>query len=371
MHYGGAELPLRLANGVELHTRPIAARATAAVALWWHTGRLHESPDEVGAAHLLEHLVCEALPAAALARWGGAVNGQSGREWTVWHALLPAAAAPDFLRTLVWALRAPLPPDAHVQRESRVLAAEIGAATARDHWEHGALRACFGAHPLARPLAVLPDLDLAGLTAFRARLLTGPRLRVTAAGGLDPDALAAAIRPLEELPASRAAEPAAPALPIQPCYQRRSAAGALWLLPFALTEAAAVAELALLLADPLVGELPRQLRNAAEPLYGLHCELEFCAGIGLWWLRIDAGRVAAVLEAGIEQRIATGFTAAELARVRALRHARQILEGEDLLGQLEVLAGARPAPPTRSASAATLARVLATCWQRRCRVLGD
>jgi hypothetical protein len=42
-----------------------------------------------------------------------------------------------------------------------------------------------------------------------------------------------------------------------------------------------------------------------------------------------------------------------------------------LLGQLEVLAGARPAPPARSASAATLARVLATCWQRRCRVLGD
>lgn len=371
MHYGGAELPLRLANGVELHTRPIAARATAAVALWWQAGRLHEIPDEVGAAHLLEHLVSEALPAAALARWGGAVNGQSGREWTVWHALLPAAAAPDFLQTLVRALRAPLPPDAHIEHESRVLAAEIGAESVRDCWEQQALRACFGAHPLARPLAVLPDLDLAGLTAFRARLLTGPRLRVTAAGGLDPDALAAAIRPLEKLPASRATEPAAPALPTQPSYQRRSAAGALWLLPFALTEAAAVAELALLLADPLVGELPRQLRNAAEPLYGLHCELEFCAGIGLWWLRIDAGRVAAVLEAGIEQRIATGFTAAELARVRALRHARQILEGEDLLGQLEVLAGARPAPPTRSASAAPLARVLAACWQRRCRILGD
>lgn len=371
MEHHGPALPQRLANGLELHVRPIAARVTAAVALWWHAGRLHESPDEVGAAHLLEHLVCEALPAAGHARWGGAVNGQSGREWTVWHALLPAAAAPDFLRTLVRALRAPLPPDAHIQRESRVLAAEIGAETARDHWERQALRACFGAHPVARPLAVLPHLDRAGLTAFRARLLTGPRLRVTAAGGMDPDALAAAIRPLEELPDSHIPEPAAPALPIQPCHQRLDAAGALWLLPFAPTEAAAVAELALLLADPLVGELPRQLRDAAEPLYGLHCELEFCAGIGLWWLRIDAGRLAAVLEAGIEQRIVTGFTAAELARVRALRHARQVLEREDLLGQLEVLAGARPAPPARSASAATLARVLAACWQRRCRVLGN
>ena len=147
MHYGGAELPLRLANGVELHTRPIAARATAAVALWWHAGRLHESPDEVGAAHLLEHLVCEALPAAALARWGGAVNGQSGREWTVWHALLPAAAAPDFLRTLLRALRAPLPPDAHIEHESRVLAAEIGAESVRDCWEQQALRACWQMRP--------------------------------------------------------------------------------------------------------------------------------------------------------------------------------------------------------------------------------
>ncbi|MGB5147924.1 MAG: hypothetical protein WBN86_12455, partial [Porticoccaceae bacterium] len=306
------------------------------------------------------------------ARWGGAVNGQSGREWTVWHALLPAAAAPDFLRTLVRAVLAPLPPDSQVQREARVLAAEIGAESTRERWEQQALRARFGAHPIARPLAVLPALDRPGLTAFRARLLTGPHMRVTAAGGVDPEALAAAIRPLEKLPDSRAPETAAPALPTGPRNQRLPAAtGALWLLPFALTEAAAVAELTVLLADPLVGELPGQLRHGAEPLYGLHGELEFCAGIGLWWLRIDDGRAAPALEAAIEHRIAHGFAASDLARARALRRARRVLDNEDLLGQLEVLAGARSAPPARSPSAAALTRVLATCWQRRCRVLGD
>jgi hypothetical protein len=65
------------------------------------------------------------------------------------------------------------------------------------------------------------------------------------------------------------------------------------------------------------------------------------------------------------------FSAAALARVRAWRRARKTLEREDLLGLLEVLAGARPAPPARAPSSATLARVLAACWQRRCRVLGD
>ena len=365
---------LRLANGLELRTRPVSGRSTAAVALWWHAGRLHEQPDEAGAAHLIEHLVLEALPAGRCARWGGAVNGQSGREWTVWHALLPAESAPEFLGTLARALLAPLPPASRLERECRVLAAETGGAAARDLWEHCALRTAFGTHPVARPLAVAAHPDRERLAAFRARLLCGSRLRITAAGGLDPEALAAALRPLESLPAgsAEAPEPSVPALPARPGRHRIAAGtGALWLLPFPAGDAAAVAVLAPLLADPVLGALPRVLRDTREPLYGLHSEVEFCAGIGLWWLWAEDVGAAAALEAALARRLAAGFAPAELARARAWQRARRVLAGEDLLGCLEELAGVRPAPPARLPSASALARTLAACWERRCLVLGS
>lgn len=370
MAHHRAPPPLLLANGIELHTHPIAGRHTTAVALWWRAGRLHEGEHESGAAHMLEHLACEALPTAALARWGGAVNGQSGREWTVWHALLPAAAAPEFLTALARALRAPLPPTARIASEARVLAVEIDAAASRDRWEHGALGACFGTHPLARPLAVPPRPDHARLADFRERLLTGPRLRVTAAGNVDPQALATAIQSLGDLPDHGPAGPLAPQLPSRPQIHRlRDApAGALWLLPFALADAIPVAWSADLLAHPLLGQLSRDLRTAATPLYGLHSALEFCADIGLWWLWIDNDDAAFALEAAVEKFLVDGVTAAELARVRALRRARQVVEREDLVGQLEVLAGARPQETGRQPPAADLLRVLAACWHRRCRV---
>lgn len=370
MGHRGAPPPLRLANGIELHTQPSAGRHTAAVALWWRAGRLHEGAHESGAAHLLEHLVCAALPTAALARWGGAVNGQSGREWTVWHALLPAAAAPEFLTALARALRAPLPPEARIASEAGVLAVEIGAAASRDRWEHGALGACFGTHPLARPLAVPPPPDRAHLADFRERLLTGPRLQVTAAGNVDPQVLATAIRSLGDLPDHGPAGPLPPRLPSRPQIHRlRDApAGALWLLPFALTDAIPVAWIADLLAHPLLGQLSRDLRTAATPLYGLHSALEFCADIGLWWLWIDNDAAAFALEAAVEKFLVDGVTATQLARVRALRRARQVVEREDLVGQLEVLAGARPKESGRQPPVADLLRVLAACWNRRCRV---
>ncbi|MGE3298384.1 MAG: M16 family metallopeptidase [Porticoccaceae bacterium] len=374
MAHQRAALTQCLANGLELHTRPIAGRHTAAVALWWRAGRLHEDADASGAAHLLEHLVCEALPTAALARWGGAVNGQSGREWTVWHALLPAAAAPEFLTALARVLRAPLPPAARIAREARVLGVEIDAAASRDRWEHSALAACFGTHPLARPLAVPPRPDHAGLANFRERLLTGPRLQVTAAGNVDPQALAAAIRSLGELPDHCPSGPVPPQLPPQlPSHPqihrlRVAPAGALWLLPFARADAIPVAWLADLLAHPLLGRLTCGLRTAATPLYGLHSALEFCADIGLWWLWIDDEHAACALEAAVEKALADGFTATELTRVRALRRARQVVEREDLIAQLEVLAGARPADTGRQPPPADLLRVLARCWNRRCRV---
>lgn len=136
----------------------------------------------------------------------------------------------------------------------------------------------------------------------------------------------------------------------------------------ALADAIPVAWITDLLAHAPLSQLSRDLRTAATPLYGLHSALEFCADIGLWWLWIDNDAAAFALEAAVEKFLVDGVTAAELARVRALRRARQVVEREDLVGQLEVLAGARPKKARRKPPSADLLRVLAACRNRRCRV---
>ena len=360
---------LTLANGLELRVQPAAGRQAVALALWWRAGRVDEGAHEDGAAHLLEHLVCEVLDPAALARWGGLFNGQSGREWTVWHGLVPARFAPEVLRALVQALLAPLPSAAVMAREARVLSQEIRLAATADAWESLALCARFGDHPLSRPLAVVPTIDPAGLAAFRQRLLGGPRLRITAAGDVDLAALVAAAEPLGQLPVAAPEPVILPSAPAQRCDARlpeAAGAGALWLLPFESTASEAVSWLADLLAHPLLGRLSRGLREGSAPLYGLDSRLEWVGGRGLWWLRIDDACATQILESGMERALAGGFTNAECARVESLRRARCTLQTEDLMGRLERLAGLQPEQGVRPPTADALNAALAACWGRRC-----
>ena len=367
-----AHKPAPDGDAIAIRTASAAPGEVAAVALWWRAGRMHEGIDEAGAAHLLEHLVCDALLSERVARWGGAVNGQSGREWTVWHALLPAVLAPEFIAELAAALTAPLPDAAAIAREARVLAAERGGAKIRDNWELAALRAAFGNHPLARPLAVTPCLGREVLERFRARLLRHSRLLLTAAGPVDVAALQAAAAPLARLDDGRVAEPPPPLLPTSPSHtQIHAGDGCLWLLPFARAQSGAMEMLADLLAHPLLGRLPRRLRSAPEPGYALHSEIEYAAGIGLWWLWLDQRGAAPALAAEIEICLERGFDAAELANAAALRMARATLANADLTGRLAVLADARPAPVAAMPAAATLTATLAECWGRRVLVEGD
>jgi len=357
------------ANGVELRVQAATGRSAVALALWWRAGRVDEDPCEDGAAHLLEHLVCEALDPAALARWGGLLNGQSGREWTVWHGLVPARFAPEVLKALVRALRAPLPNAAGMAQEARVLSRELQLAATAAAWESLALCTRFGDHPLSRPLAVAPTIDPASLAAFRQRLLGGPRLRITAAGDVDVAALAAAAEPLAQLSAAALEPMILPSVPAQPCDVRLSEAagtGALWLLPFESATSEAVSWLADLLAHPLLGRLSRGLRAGSAALYGLDSRLEWVGGRGLWWLRIDDARAIPLLESGMERALAGGFTDVECARVQSLRRAQHALQTEDLMGCLERLAELRPEQGIEPPTAGALHAALAACWERRC-----
>ena len=363
-----------LANGIPLRLQVLPGRQTVALALWWRAGRSDEGAGETGAAHLLEHLVCEAVDGDVLARAGGLFNGQSGREWTVWHAALPADAAPEMLRALVHALLAPLPGAARIAQEARVTGPEIHAAASADAWESLALLARFGEHPLCRPLAVLPEVERAGLDRFRARLLAGSRLMITAAGAVDADALLAAADALASLPAGAPPVhgfPIPPDRPVCSHLPREAGAGALWLLPFEARMNDAVCALADLLAHPLLGRLPRALRSGPHAVYALDSRLEWAGGIGLWWLRIEDARAAPLLEAEVGRALADGWSDAELDRARTLRRARHAIEFEDPMAQLKRLAGLQPEPRASWPDGGELRAALTACWARRCRMTAE
>ena len=363
-----------LANGIPLRLQALPGRQTVALALWWRAGRADEEPGERGAAHLLEHLVCEAVDGDVLARAGGLFNGQSGREWIVWHALVPADAAPEMLQALIQALLAPLPGEARIAQEVQVTRPEIHAAAAADAWESLALLARFGDHPLCRPLAVLPEIERAGLHRFRARLLRGSRLTISAAGAVDGNMLLAAAGALEALPAEMPQVHVFPPPADRPVCGRlpsEAGAGTLWLLPFEARMNDAVCALADLLAHPLLGRLPRALRSGLPPVYALDSRLEWTGGIGLWWLRIADARAAPLLEAEIDRALADGWSDAELDRARTLRRARQAIDAEDPMAQLERLAGLQPEPRASWPDTRELRATLTACWERRCRMTED
>src|SRR5580692_3129706 len=85
-----------LANGVRyavLH-RPDAA--VTAVSVWMLAGSRHE--PVAGVAHLLEHVVMQAVPSGRSRRvvdeieaWGGDVNAMTTRDHVVLHASVPTA----------------------------------------------------------------------------------------------------------------------------------------------------------------------------------------------------------------------------------------------------------------------------------------
>jgi hypothetical protein len=133
----------------------------------------------------------------------------------------------------------------------------------------------------------------------------------------------------------------------------------------------AVGALADLLAHPLLGRLPRALRSGPHVVYALDSRLEWVGGMGLWWLRIDDARAAPLLEAEIDRALAGGWSDAELTRARALRRARQAIETEDPVAQLERLAGLRPEARAEWPTAGEMRAALVACWGRRCRMTAD
>jgi predicted Zn-dependent peptidase len=228
---GSAPTETILANGMPLVEIPMPGRLATTIAIAFPAGARHEAPDEVGVAHLLEHMVFKGSkrhPTAtqlnrAAERLGTELDGTSSHDYSEFAAVVRAESAMAAAVLLADICGGALLDEAHLEMERSVILQEIADA----HEDPGTraddriMAALFRGHRLATDTAG-KRADVERLThdqvlAFRERQWSPAGGLVTVAGNLAHLDRAA----LEELLLRIPARAAAPAPPPIAAFRRR------------------------------------------------------------------------------------------------------------------------------------------------------
>jgi predicted Zn-dependent peptidase len=186
-----------LANGVRVLTERIPGVRSVSVGVWVRQGAAHESPESMGASHLLEHMVFKGTErrsareiALSLESLGGSLDAYTSREHTSFQARVLDEHLPLALDVLADLVLAPLLREEDLRLEREVVLEEI--ATVEDtpddlvfdlHGKH-----LWGGHPYGHTILGTRD-TVGGMPAEALRNLhhdryTGRNLVVAAAGQL-------------------------------------------------------------------------------------------------------------------------------------------------------------------------------------------
>jgi predicted Zn-dependent peptidase len=215
-----------LENGVEVVTERIPGVRSAAIGVWVRQGSAHETPELMGASHLLEHLVFKGTRrrtareiAMALESLGGSLDAYTSREHTSFQARVLDEHLPRALDVLADLVQDPLLREADLEREREVVMEEI--ATVHDTPDdlvfdlHGAR--LWNGHPYGNTILGTEE-TVAGMAADTLRQLhderyVGKNLVVGAAGRVDHNQVVAQVQALfGDLPGG-ARTPALPSIP--------------------------------------------------------------------------------------------------------------------------------------------------------------
>jgi predicted Zn-dependent peptidase len=218
-------LTATLANGARVVVIPLPHLATAAVSVFVRSGSQHESARLNGIGHVIEHMAfkgtrtrdCQQINLDA-ERLGAEVNAHTDKDHTAFHMRGLARNAEAFVRMLGDIVRESSFPKAELERERNVILHEYAddeddaMATAFKQFD----RACFGAHPAARPVigtrANIRRFTRGELVAWVRRQYTAANTIVGVAGNVDPDRIVAAAKAaFGDMPAGSENRLAAPA----------------------------------------------------------------------------------------------------------------------------------------------------------------
>jgi predicted Zn-dependent peptidase len=358
-----------MANGplVVVDERP---GATVAVGVWLRRGSAHEGEDMAGAMHLLEHLELrrcgERTPeqiAALIDGLGGAVDAFTTRESCAVTAHVPAERWRDALDLLLDAVARPRFEPGDLETEKGVIAAEFEMVqdSPGEVAAELALEACWGAHPLARPVLGRRErvqaFSVANLEDFHARTFTLDDLLAVGVGPLPEAAVREAVA---ALPLRGGGAEPLPLPPWRPAFRVEEREGIEQVyvnivfpgLPLGHPEALALAALEQLLGAGASSRLFRELRDRHGLVYEVDASTYAASVGGVLEVTFSApaakaeacwGTVLRVLEEVGEGKISDG----EVALARQALDAAVVLgaEGNDALLDAhvaELLAHGRP-----------------------------
>jgi predicted Zn-dependent peptidase len=196
-------------TGPILLVEPVPGASTVAVGAWIRSGSAHEAEEAAGITHLLEHLLLrrcgdrtpEAI-AEAIDSLGGAVDAFTTREDCAVTAHVPADRFDEALGLVLDAVFVPRLLPEEVELERRVVTAEFDLIqdSPVEVAAEQALQACWGSHPLARPVLgrreVVDALRVETLARFHRTCFTADNLLLVAAGPVDEQLLAARLADL-------------------------------------------------------------------------------------------------------------------------------------------------------------------------------
>lgn len=222
-----------LPNGMPLVETRLPARLTTTVAIVFPAGARHEHPDEIGAAHLLEHWAFKGTARHPTARelnraaeyLGTELEGTSTPRYVEFSTRVRAESAMQAIELLAEPAATPLLEETELEAERTIVLQEIADADENPGSRADDLlsAALFAGHRLAKPIAG-ETRDVEGLTrdhvmAFRDRQWSPAAGMVAIVGNLDHLDRGGLRRALETLPERPVPPPPAPLPPFSPRRQ--------------------------------------------------------------------------------------------------------------------------------------------------------
>jgi len=215
-----------LDGGLSVLTQTVSGSRSASVGVWVRYGSAHEAPGELGAAHLLEHMVFKGTGrrtgrdiAVVLERLGGSLDAYTSREHTSYQARVLDQDVDVALDVLADMVTAPKLDSADLELEREVVLEEISTVDDTpddlvfelhnaELWpDHS-----YG-HSILGTRRSVSEMTTEDLRAAHGRAYTRPNLILAAAGAVDhARVVAAAERRFEGVPkgASDSTLPAPP-----------------------------------------------------------------------------------------------------------------------------------------------------------------
>ncbi|MEM7060028.1 MAG: pitrilysin family protein [Pseudomonadota bacterium] len=189
-----------LSNGFRVATEHMPGLASAALGVWVDVGTRHETAEENGIAHFLEHMAFKGTSqrtalqiAEEIEDVGGYLNAYTSRERTAYYARVLSADVPLALDLIADILRDPSLDEAEIETERGVILQEIGQSldTPDDIIFDWLQETAFPDQPMGRAILGPPErvraFGRSELGRFIGSHYSPGRMILSAAGGVDHD----------------------------------------------------------------------------------------------------------------------------------------------------------------------------------------